>query len=190
MYDKPQIQFCCLLVCCCSCRPADSSGSDKHSLLRTGARGRTDGFLTERPSFPAVFPQPGCLFLRAALMSYTCIGLPAALLPASVPTVLAVLLTESGVGLPAPSGALQLHQLTPPATGRLALPAVTLRGGRPAVAVPKGAESRPAAGVPWGPAATARAGGGRSGTGGESSRDARGTSQPGRCAGVCTHVFG
>lgn len=158
--------------------------------LRTGARGRTDGFLTERPSFPAVFPQPGCLFLRAAFMSHTCIGLPAALLPTSVPTVIVVLLAESGVSVPAPSGALQFHQLTPSATGRLALPAVTLRGERPAVAVPKGAESRPAAGVPWSPAAIARAGGGCCCSWGESSRDARGTSRPGRCAGVCTHVSG
>lgn len=160
--------------------------SHRQLFLRTGARGRAHRFLAKRPPLSAVFPQSGRLLHGTPVVSHPRIRLPTAVLPTSISTVLAVLLTEPGVVVSAPPRALQLHQLASPATGRVALAAVTVRGERPAVAVPTCTEPRPSAGVPRGPAAAPWTGRGRGGTGGESSRDARRAPRAGRDAGACS----
>lgn len=158
--------------------------------ISAGPRRRTKWLFAERAPLPAVLPEPGRLLLGSPALPHSGLGLPASVLPTSLPAVVPAVLPEPGLGLFPPVGPLPLHQLHPPApAGGMALTEVALRGRGPPVTVASGAEPRSPAGVPGCPSAAARSRGRRRGARGRSPRDAPGTPRPGGPAGHYINSF-
>lgn len=152
--------------------------------LSAGPRGGTKRLFAERAPLPAVLPEPGRLLFGSPALPHSGLGLPASVLPPSLPAVFPAILPEPGLGLFPPVGPLPLHQLHPSTSASgMALTEVALRGGGAPVTVAPGSEPRSPAGVSSCPSVAARSRGRSRHARGRSPRDAPGTPRPGRPAG-------
>lgn len=158
-------------------------------FFSTGPRGRTKRLLAEWAPLPAVLPEPGRLLLGSPALPHSGLRLPASVLPSPVPPVFLTILPEPGHVFP-PVRPLHLHQLHPSASAScMALAEVALRGGGAPVTVSPGSQPRPPAGVSSCPSAPPRSRRRSCCSWGRPSRDAPGTSRPGRSSGDYMFCF-